>query len=130
MIGSHPAPPARGSGAARPAGAVAPAFAPSGGAGAAGAGAGAAGMAAAGGAFGLAEAEMVGRAFLASPAATRVAAGRSTDSMLAVVSLYNDAAGRPCRVVEQTVMINATPVRARGNMCREDDGRWALSPTR
>jgi len=87
-------------------------------------------MAAAGGSFGLAEAELVGRAFLASPAATRVAAGRSTDSMVAVVSLYNDASGRPCRVVEQTVMINGSPVRARGNMCREGDGKWALSPKR
>jgi surface antigen len=85
-------------------------------------------MAASGGALGLAEAELVGRAFLASPAATHVAAGRSTNSMLAVVSLYNDSAGRPCRVIEQTVMINGSAVRARGNMCRLEDGQWALSP--
>jgi len=85
-------------------------------------------MAASGGAFGLAEAELVGRAFLASPVATRVAAGRSTSSMVAVVALYNDSTGRPCRVVEQTVMINGNPVRARGNMCRTEGGDWALSP--
>jgi surface antigen len=87
-------------------------------------------MAASGGAFGLAEAELVGRAFLASPAATHVAAGHSTNSMLAVVALYNDSAGRPCRVIEQTVMINGSPVRARGDMCRGGDGAWALSPGR
>src|SRR5216683_2802504 len=80
------------------------------------------------GVIGLAEANLVGRAFLASPAATRVAEGRSTQSMVAVVSLYNDAAGHPCRVVEQTVMINGSPVRARGNVCQQVNGQWALSP--
>jgi len=85
-------------------------------------------MATSGGAFGLAEAALVGRAFLASPAATRVAEGRSTKSMVAVVSLYNDSAGHPCRVVEQTVMINGSPVRARGNVCQQGNGQWALSP--
>jgi surface antigen len=73
---------------------------------------------------------MVGRAFLASPAATRVAEGRSTQSMVAVVSLYNDSAGRPCRTVEQTVMINGSPVRARGNVCQQVNGQWAVSPNR
>jgi surface antigen len=73
---------------------------------------------------------MVGRAFLASPAATRVAEGRSSNSMVAVVSLYNDSAGRPCRVVEQTVMINGSPVRARGSVCQAVNGQWALTPTR
>jgi surface antigen len=50
--------------------------------------------------------------------------------MVAVVSLYNDSAGRPCRVVEQTVMINGSPVRARGSVCQAVNGQWALTPTR
>src|SRR6266851_1889296 len=44
------------------------------------------------------------------PASPRAAAPRA---WWPLVSLYNDAAGHPCRVVEQTVMINGSPVRAR-----------------
>ena len=80
------------------------------------------------GVIGLAEADLIGRAFLASPAAIRVAEGHSTRSLVDVVSLYNDAAGRPCRVVEQTVMISGQTARARGDICQMPGGQWALIP--
>jgi len=73
------------------------------------------------------EALSVGRAFLASPAATRVAAGRSTHNSVVVKEVYKDAAGRPCRVVEQTVVIDGQQVRANGKVCRAG-GQWALAP--
>ena len=71
---------------------------------------------------------MAVRAFLVSPVATRVAEGRSTTSNLAVVSSFNDAAGHPCRIVEQTVMINGQRVQARGTVCEGAPGQWALVP--
>ncbi|HEX7970456.1 MAG TPA: hypothetical protein VF502_19700 [Stellaceae bacterium] len=76
----------------------------------------------------MAEAELVGRAFLASPVATHVAQGSSTRNTVSVVSLFTDATGRPCRIVEQTVMINGQTVRARGNVCQMPGGQWALVP--
>jgi surface antigen len=78
----------------------------------------------------MTEAASVGRAFLASPAATRVAAGSNVRNTVLVKALYKDKAGRPCRVVEQTVLISGQTVRARGNICRERGGEWALVPTR
>jgi surface antigen len=74
------------------------------------------------------EALSVGRAFLASPAATRVAAGRSAQNTVVVKQVYKDKAGRPCRVVEQTVMIDGQQVRASGRVCENTGGRWALAP--
>jgi surface antigen len=78
----------------------------------------------------MTEAASVGRAFLASPAATRVAAGSNMRNTVLVKALYKDKAGRPCRVVEQTVLISGQTVRARGNICRGRGGEWALVPTR
>jgi surface antigen len=77
---------------------------------------------------GSAEVQMAIRAFLESPAATRVAAGRSTENDVEVVSYFNDARGRDCRVVEQVVTIGTQPVRARGTVCQDPGGRWALVP--
>jgi surface antigen len=74
----------------------------------------------------MTEAQSVGRAFLASPAATRVAAGSTTRNTVLVKAVYKDKAGRPCRVVEQTVLISGQTVRARGDICRTPGGQWAL----
>jgi surface antigen len=82
---------------------------------------------AASGAGSMREALSVGHVFLASPAATRVAAGRSTQNTVVVKEVYKDKAGRACRVVEQTVMIDGQNVRANGKVCRTG-GRWALAP--
>ena len=68
------------------------------------------------------------RVFLASPAATRVAAGRSVRNTVVVKEVYKDKAGHACRVVEQTVTIDGQQVRARGNVCEKTAGRWALAP--
>ncbi|HEX6843313.1 MAG TPA: hypothetical protein VF113_17390 [Stellaceae bacterium] len=76
----------------------------------------------------MTEAASVGRAFLASPAATRVAAGGNVSNTVLVKALYKDKAGRSCRVVEQTVLISGQTVRARGNICRGRGGQWALAP--
>jgi surface antigen len=83
---------------------------------------------AASGAGSMREALSVGRAFLASPAATRVAAGSNVRNTVVVKAFYKDKAGRPCRVVEQTVMINGQNVRADGKVCRKAGGQWALAP--
>jgi surface antigen len=76
--------------------------------------------------IGVAEAALVSRAFLASPAATRVAEGASTTSTVRVLSIFTDDSGEPCRIVEQTVMINAETVHARGAVCQHPDGQWAF----
>jgi surface antigen len=74
----------------------------------------------------MSEVAFAGRAFLASPAATRVAAGASTHNTVLVKALYKDKAGRSCRIVEQTVTISGQTVRARGDICRMPGGQWAL----
>jgi surface antigen len=92
------------------------------------AGAGAATIVAAAGVGDMVDAELAGRSFLASPVATRVAAGRGARNTAIVKALYTDAAGRPCRLVEQSVTIDGQTVRARGTICRMPDGQWALVP--
>ena len=82
---------------------------------------------AAAGAGSMREALSVSRAFLASPAATRVAAGRNVQNTVVVKAVYKDKAGHPCRVVEQTVMIDGQNVRANGKVC-QTAGQWALAP--
>jgi hypothetical protein len=89
---------------------------------------GAATIVAAAGVGDLADAALVGRIFLASPEATRVAPGRGIDNTAVVKAVYTDRAGRPCRVVEQSVTIDGETVRARGTICRLPGGRWALVP--
>jgi len=131
--GSAAAGPARGAAAGSGAGMGSAGGASGGTTGAAGggtgsSGAGAATIVAAAGLGNMAEAELVGRAFLASPVATRVAAGRSAGNTVVIKALYTDAAGRPCRVVEQSVMIDGATVRASGNICRMPGGQWALVP--
>ena len=91
-------------------------------------GAGGATIVAAAGLGDMADAELVGRAFLASPVATHVAAGRNARNTVVIKAVYTDAAGRPCRVVEQTVMIDGQAVRASGNICLMRGGQWALVP--
>lgn len=92
------------------------------------AGLGAATIVTAAGVSNMTEAQFVGRTFLASPAATRVAAGSGTKNTVLIKALYKDNAGRPCRVVEQTVLISGQTVRARGDICRMPSGQWALVP--
>ena len=91
-------------------------------------GAGAATIVAAAGLGNMADTDLVGRAFLASPAATHVAAGRGARNTVVIKALYTDAAGRPCRVVEQTVMIDGEAVRASGSICQMPGGQWTLVP--
>ncbi len=76
----------------------------------------------------MVEADLVGRAFLASPVATHVAMGSSTMNTVTIKSRYTDSSGRSCRVVEQTVIIDGQAVRARGNVCQLRSGQWALVP--
>jgi surface antigen len=83
---------------------------------------------AAAGAGNTSEALSVGRAFLASPTATRVAAGSNVRNTVVVKAVYKDKKGRSCRVVEQTVMIDGQSVRADGKVCRKAGGQWALAP--
>jgi hypothetical protein len=64
----------------------------------------------------------------AGAAAGRSAAGRGARNTAVVKARYTDAAGRPCRLVEQSVTIDGETVRARGTICRMPDGRWALVP--
>ena len=47
---------------------------------------------------------------------------------MVIKAVYKDTAGRPCRVVEQTVMIDGEAVRASGNICLMRGGQWALVP--
>jgi hypothetical protein len=68
------------------------------------------------------------RAFLDSPAATRIAAGRAANSNLAVVSGFSSPSGRPCRIIEQTVQLGDDTVRALGKMCELPNGQWGLMP--
>jgi surface antigen len=68
------------------------------------------------------------RAFLNSPAATRVASEGAGAATIKVMSGYRNASGSPCRVIEQTVRVNGQPVRAVGTVCRRPQGVWALVP--
>jgi surface antigen len=43
-----------------------------------------------------------------------------------VRSTFRNAAGRPCRVIEEIVTIEGKKVRASGTVCRQRDGRWVL----
>jgi surface antigen len=43
------------------------------------------------------------------------------------VRVFTDARGRTCRVYERRVLIDGTPSKAFGTICREPSGRWVLS---
>jgi hypothetical protein len=93
--------------------------------GAGGAGAGASGVA-------YTEAISVLEAFLRSPAATRPAPNlAASNQQVRVVSIFVNAVGQRCNIVEQTIIIDRErePVRASGTLCQQSNGNWALIPS-
>jgi hypothetical protein len=44
-----------------------------------------------------------------------------------VVRRFRDASGQPCRVVNQTVLIDGERTQATGTVCRESDGHWTIA---
>ena len=97
-----------------------------GGAGGGGAGAGGAGGAGGGGGGGGGDNAEVFNAFLRSPRAMHSSVAPERQK-LRVIRSFSNAHGQPCRVVEQTVFIDGRQTLATGTMCRQADGRWALS---
>ena len=65
-------------------------------------------------------------AFLRSPAAVRPAMARTERDQVRVVSNFTNAAGEPCNLVEQSVLVGRERVRATGTLCLQRDGRWVL----
>jgi hypothetical protein len=46
-----------------------------------------------------------------------------------VVRSFRDASGQPCRVVNETVLIDGEKTRATGTVCKQSDGRWTIPGT-
>lgn len=44
-----------------------------------------------------------------------------------VVRSFRDTSGQPCRVVNETVLIDGEKTRATGTMCKQSDGHWAIA---
>jgi hypothetical protein len=44
-----------------------------------------------------------------------------------VVQNFRDASGQPCRVVNETVLIDGEKAPATGTVCKRSDGRWAIA---
>ena len=44
-----------------------------------------------------------------------------------IISGFSNNLGQPCRVVEQTVIINSQRVRATGTVCQQSDGHWSIA---
>jgi len=62
----------------------------------------------------------------ASRAATHKVAPRNQESQR-VVRRFRDTSGQPCRIVNETVLIDGEKTRATGTVCQESDGRWAIA---
>ena len=43
-----------------------------------------------------------------------------------VVRSFRDASGQPCRVVNESVLIDGEKTRATGTLCKKSDGHWAI----
>jgi hypothetical protein len=39
---------------------------------------------------------------------------------------FRNALGQPCRMVEQTIVVNGQKTNATSTMCQQPDGRWVL----
>ena len=44
-----------------------------------------------------------------------------------VVRRFRDASGQPCRVVNETVLIDGEKTQATGTVCQESDGNWTIA---
>ena len=62
----------------------------------------------------------------ASGAVTHKVASRDQGSQR-VVRRFRDASGQPCRIVNETVLIDGERTRATGTVCRESDGHWTIA---
>jgi hypothetical protein len=67
-------------------------------------------------------------AFLQSPAAMHLATGVGQNERTRVISAFRNTHGQPCHLVEQTVYIDGERARATGTVCRQSNGKWALTP--
>src|SRR5262249_61536786 len=94
----------------------------------AGAGGGSGSSGGAGGGGGGAGGSDVLDAFLRSPQAMHVAVTQDVPQRVRIIRGFSNNTGQPCRVVEQTVVINGQRVRASGTLCQETDGRWTIAP--
>ncbi|HEV2548316.1 MAG TPA: hypothetical protein VGU20_13335 [Stellaceae bacterium] len=66
-------------------------------------------------------------AFLRSPRATHTAVAQDVPQQVRIIRGFSNDQGQPCRVVEQTVVINGQRVRATGTVCQQQDGHWAIT---
>jgi hypothetical protein len=44
-----------------------------------------------------------------------------------VVRRFRDASGQPCRIVNETVLIDGERTQATGTVCKESDGHWTIA---
>jgi hypothetical protein len=44
-----------------------------------------------------------------------------------VVRRFRDASGQPCRIVNETVLIDGEKTQATGTVCQESDGHWTIA---
>jgi len=67
------------------------------------------------------------RAFLDAPEAIRVARGSPAPNV-EVISAFTGPSGRVCRRVQETVNMGGENVLAWGDVCRDAQGGWTLTP--
>jgi hypothetical protein len=61
-----------------------------------------------------------------SRAAMHKVAARNQDSPK-IVRRFRDASGQPCRIVNETVLIDGEKTQATGTVCEQSDGHWAIA---
>jgi surface antigen len=66
-------------------------------------------------------------AFLRSPQATHATVALDEPQQVRIIRGFSNEQGQPCRVVEQTVVINGQRVRATGTVCQQPDGHWTIA---
>ena len=66
-------------------------------------------------------------AFLRSPRATHATVAQDEPQQVRIIRGFSNDQGQPCRVVEQTVVINGQRVRATGTVCQQPDGHWTIA---
>jgi surface antigen len=64
---------------------------------------------------------------LRSPRAVHTAVVQDEPQQVRIIRGFSNKDGQPCRVVEQTIVINGQRVRATGTVCQQSDGQWTIA---
>lgn len=53
--------------------------------------------------------------------------GPKNQESLRIVQRFRDASGQPCRIVNETVLIDGERTQATGTVCQGSDGHWTIA---